>query len=73
MILAPTALGYGEQDETVPLRVMPTRAVENHVFVLYANLEGPCAGSRGFCGRSAVLGPGRHPRRRRQLIELAMR
>jgi len=61
LLLAPTALGAGPVDDLTPRKVIPTRALENHVTVVYANLEGlAAAGDRGvaaFCGCSAVVDP----------------
>jgi len=67
LLLVPTALGHGELQEVTPLRVLPTRALENHVFVMYSNFEGSASqGDEGnktsrlvpsFCGRSAILAP----------------
>eukprot|EP00854_Cymbomonas_tetramitiformis_P008388 gene8388-9967_t len=46
----------------VAAQVLPTRALENHLFVLYANLEGAarCVAEQNvpsFCGRSCLLAP----------------
>uniref|UniRef100_A0A7S1T8W6 CN hydrolase domain-containing protein n=1 Tax=Tetraselmis chuii TaxID=63592 RepID=A0A7S1T8W6_9CHLO len=62
LLLVPTALGAGPLDAATPLRTLPTRALENHVFVAYANLEGPALGATtqavaSFVGRSAIVGP----------------
>ena len=41
-----------------PTRTVPTRAVENHVHLVYSNFNGnplPQAGT--MCGQSAVVGP----------------
>jgi len=62
VLLVPTALGSGEVQLTTPTKVVPTRALENHVFVLYANHEGAatCAKEQKvprFCGRSALVAP----------------
>jgi predicted amidohydrolase len=60
IILLPTALGSGPVEVLTPNVTVPQRAAENHVFILYSNLTGPChprCGSRMFVGRSAVLGP----------------
>lgn len=62
LLLVPTALGLGEVESATPFRIIPSRALENHVFVAYCNLEGPavCAAEQGvafFCGKSALVGP----------------
>ena len=64
VLLVPTALGAGAVDDATPFRVVPTRALENHVHVVYANLEGPAdAGDRdgaaveSYCGRSGIFDP----------------
>lgn len=59
LLIAPTALGMGEVALVTPHCVVPTRANENHVFVLYSNLEGPQNAGSGapFCGSSAIVGP----------------
>ena len=58
----PTALGQGPVERTTPFCVLPTRAMENGLFVLYSNLAGDTycdelGGRMRFCGRSAILGP----------------
>ena len=63
IILLPTALGSGPVEVLTPNVTVPQRAAENHVFILYSNLTGPChprCGSRMFVGRSAVIGPDGH-------------
>jgi len=61
LLLVPTALGHEKVKETTPCRVLPTRAVENHVFIMYSNFEGSFAQKNGgtaeFCGLSAILAP----------------
>lgn len=53
----PTALALGEQHVTIPLRVCPTRAVDNHVWLAYSNVIGPSYKEAEFCGLSAIIGP----------------
>lgn len=66
LILIPTALAEGPVDDITPSCVVPTRALENHVFILYSNLIGPCElgdpdeniGQKlAFCGQSGIIGP----------------
>ena len=67
LLLVPTALGAGDVEMTTPFNVLPTRALENHVHIVYCNLEGgadsDAAGRPGqsgvpsFCGRSAIFDP----------------
>ncbi|KAK3259047.1 hypothetical protein CYMTET_31936 [Cymbomonas tetramitiformis] len=67
LLLAPTALPLpndvcDQSLNTIPLKVVPTRALENGLFVLYSNLEGdaeavPGQGVTGFCGCSAIIAP----------------
>jgi predicted amidohydrolase len=60
LILVPTALAKGELHETVPLKVVPTRAVDNHVWIAYANHVGPSYKDKSFCGLSSVRNEGLH-------------
>lgn len=57
IILIPTAI----VDNMTPVTIVPTRATENHVFVLYSNLSGPCIANPtvecNFCGQSAIIAP----------------
>eukprot|EP00038_Savillea_parva_P014215 m.10336 g.10336 ORF g.10336 m.10336 type:complete len:273 (-) comp2735_c0_seq1:253-1071(-) len=63
VLIAPTALGdRGPVSRITPHCVVPTRANENHVFVLYSNFEGSSSADAGgpgenpqFCGRSAIV------------------
>lgn len=65
VILIPTAIAAGLVDDITPRMTVPCRAAENHVFIVYANLSGPClieSAQKGFagcefCGQSAVIGP----------------
>lgn len=63
MVLVPTALGDGPLAHLTPTCAVPTRACENHVFVLYSNLCGavmnvvPTQNIAAFCGQSAVFNP----------------
>lgn len=57
LLLVPTALAKGEVHETVPLKVVPTRAVDNHVWIAYSNHVGPSYKDSNFCGLSALIGP----------------
>lgn len=61
IILVPTAVV-----DTLPAECMvPTRAGENQVFIIYSNFSGPCLTASTpdtvFCGLSGIFGPdGRH-------------
>ena len=59
VLIMPTALGAGPCEGPTPLCVVPTRAMENHLFVLYANLVGATVcdelGELSFCGLSAIV------------------
>eukprot|EP01062_Namystynia_karyoxenos_P008444 TRINITY_DN1296_c0_g4_i1.p1 TRINITY_DN1296_c0_g4~~TRINITY_DN1296_c0_g4_i1.p1 ORF type:complete len:313 (+),score=92.41 TRINITY_DN1296_c0_g4_i1:66-941(+) len=59
VLIVPTALCDGPVAAITPHCVIPTRALENHVHVLYSNFAG--GGQEGgripFCGRSAIVGP----------------
>jgi len=63
LLLVPTALGVAPTIAALTTQVLPTRAMENNLFVLYANLEGDAAQVIGaanidtFCGQSALLAP----------------
>ncbi|CAE8604208.1 unnamed protein product [Polarella glacialis] len=59
IIILPTALGAGPVQHLTPRCVVPTRALENHIFIAYANFCGPAAGpdDSAFVGQSAVIGP----------------
>ena len=65
LLLVPTALGAGDVEMTTPFNVLPTRALENHVHIVYCNLEGGAdaaerpgqSGVPSFCGRSAIFDP----------------
>ena len=63
LLLVPTALGVGDVQLTTPFNVLPTRALENHVHIIYSNLEGAADASDRpvavptFCGRSAIFDP----------------
>ena len=60
LILIPTALGVGPVARMTPDAVVPTRALENHVHIIYANYNGPATAGgyeAAYCGRSAILGP----------------
>jgi predicted amidohydrolase len=60
LVLLPTALGVGPVARVTPEAVVATRALENHVHVVYANYNGPAAASgyeAAYCGRSAIFGP----------------
>ena len=65
LLLVPTALGEGDVEMATPLNVVPTRALENHVHIIYSNLEGGAdaaerpgqSGVPSFCGRSAIFDP----------------
>jgi 5-aminopentanamidase len=48
-------------DEMTPRTIVPCRATENHVFIVYSNLSGPCTANPAvdccFCGQSAIIAP----------------
>ena len=59
-MIIPTALGTGPVAHVTPRCVIPTRALENHVFIAYSNYTGPSAGSSyeaSYVGQSAIVGP----------------
>ena len=67
LLIVPTALGMGPVADMTPFCVVPTRALENHVFVAYSNHayseetgnsnNGSNSAHVDFCGRSALIGP----------------
>ena len=65
VILIPTALAAGAVDDITPRIVVPSRAADNHVFIVYSNFCGSClieAAEEGnsdcyFCGQSGIIGP----------------
>lgn len=52
LILVPTALAVSPANESIANFIVPTRAVENHVWIAYANLSPP-----QFIGLSRIIGP----------------
>lgn len=52
LILIPTALATSPADENIARLMVPTRAMENHVWLAYANLSPP-----QFIGLSRIIGP----------------
>jgi len=56
LLLVPTALPSGEISRRVSEIVVPTRAFENGIFVVYADLCGKEANLE-YCGRSVIVGP----------------
>lgn len=56
LVLVPTALPRGQISRRVADMVVPTRAFENGVFLVYADLCGE-EGSFAYGGRSAIIGP----------------
>ncbi len=56
LVLVPTALPRGEISRRVADLVVPTRAFENGVFLVYADLCGE-EGKFSYGGRSAIIGP----------------
>jgi len=59
-LIAPTALGKGPADDVTPFRIVPTRACENLMFVLYSNVVGKGTeetASMEFCGKSGIFAP----------------
>jgi predicted amidohydrolase len=61
IILIPTALAEGSVADLVPTITIPTRALENHVFIIYSNLIGSCElpskENCAFCGQSGIIAP----------------
>lgn len=68
LLLIPTALAQGPLSDVTPTIIIPARALENHVFVVYSNFLGSCdkmgevvTGSSdiplNYCGQSAIVGP----------------
>jgi len=62
LVLVSTALVGGPQESCLPLRVIPTRALENHVHICYANYNGLAnpgseVNKSPYVGRSAIIGP----------------
>ncbi len=56
ILLVPTALPKGAPANRVSLSMVPTRAFENHVFIIYAGLCGQENGT-DYQGGSAIVGP----------------
>lgn len=56
LVLVPTALPNGEISRRVADMVVPTRAFENGIFLVYADLCGE-EGTFSYSGRSAIIGP----------------
>jgi predicted amidohydrolase len=56
LVLVPTALPNGEISRRVADMVVPTRAFENGIFLVYADLCGE-EGNFSYSGRSAIIGP----------------
>lgn len=52
LILVPTALAVSPANDNITSFIVPTRAVENHVWLAYANLAPP-----EFVGLSRIIGP----------------
>ena len=52
LLLVPTALAASSANENIARFIVPTRAMENHVWVAYANLAPP-----RFVGFSRIVGP----------------
>ena len=52
LLLIPTALAVSPANENIARFIVPTRAMENHVWVAYANLAPP-----EFVGLSRIVGP----------------
>ena len=61
LILVTTAQAEEYLPDIVPTVTVPSRAYENGVFIMYANLIGICESAEKqpciFCGQSAVIGP----------------
>jgi predicted amidohydrolase len=72
ILLIPTAIADVASNVTDPSKpgdltptiIVPCRAMENHIFALYANLIGPCSLASSpskpnpiFCGQSCIVGP----------------
>ncbi|NGO62090.1 carbon-nitrogen hydrolase family protein [Rhizobium daejeonense] len=56
LVLVPTALPAGVISRRVADAVVPTRAFENGVFIVYSDLCGS-ENSAEYCGRSVIVGP----------------
>ncbi len=54
LIIVPTTLAG--PNEAIPLQMVPTRALENQIFVAYANRIG-CEGELTYCGHSCIIDP----------------
>jgi predicted amidohydrolase len=52
LILVPTALATSPANESITRFIVPTRALENHIWLAYANLAPP-----QFVGLSRIIGP----------------
>jgi len=59
IILAPTALTTGDSSDVIPLKMLPSRAAENHIFIIYANHihRATEESALTFCGLSGIFGP----------------
>ena len=55
LLLVPTALAISPANESIVGFILPTRALENHVWIAYANLALP-----KFVGLSCIVGPDGH-------------
>jgi predicted amidohydrolase len=68
ILLIPTAIADAAQHpptvgDLTPTVIVPCRAMENHIFVMYANLTGACSFTSSpskpnpvFCGQSCIIG-----------------
>jgi len=60
LLIVPTALAVGPASEVTPNRIVPARASENLMFLLYSNFIGSGideTASTVFCGRSGIFAP----------------
>lgn len=56
LILVPTALPAGPSSSRVATSMLPTRALENHIFIIYAGLCGQ-EYNTAYQGESIIMGP----------------
>lgn len=56
LFIVPTALPLGPENDRVSRLMVPTRALENHVSIVYAGLCG-AEGKIGYQGGSCIVGP----------------
>ena len=66
IILIPTALTTGTTAKNIPIITIPSRAMENHVYIIYSNFVGDCniqcenserIIDSDYCGQSCIISP----------------